>query len=351
MAESSIVLSLKNQARSLSSAPSSGRVSRWIVGTTSLREENELRILEYDPDLEAMTSIRVYDHKSEVWDVACCPEDLHVLATVHSSVGAYGCTLWTGNEDGSLHEVQKLNEGSSIVRRVLWHATQLDLVVCIDESAIHQWTVAEAGIKLINSGSPGELQQLWSGALHPANPTVAATAGGNNVQIWDLRMLAKSGELLSAHKMPVRDVDFAPHQEHRLVSCGDDCKLRFWDLRALGRTEALLELGGHSHWIWKTRYNSFYDQLLVSSSSDSLINLWHTPGLASLASDSTAEKPINRQARSELDGKVHTYDEHEESVYGLSWSTVDPWVFASLSYDGRVVINKVPKHAKYKILV
>jgi hypothetical protein len=38
-------------------------------------------------------------------------------------------------------------------------------------------------------------------------------------------------------------------------------------------------------------------------------------------------------------------------VYGLAWSCVDPWLFASLSYDGRVVVNKVPKNIKYKILI
>jgi WD40 repeat protein len=41
-----------------------------------------------------------------------------------------------------------------------------------------------------------------------------------------------------------------------------------------------------------------------------------------------------------LDGKAHTYDEHEDSVYGLAWSMADPWLCASLSYDGRVVVNR-----------
>lgn len=50
-------------------------------------------------------------------------------------------------------------------------------------------------------------------------------------------------------------------------------------------------------------------------------------------------------------GKVHTYDEHEDSVYGLCWSAVDPWLFASLSYDGRIVVNAVPKKLKYDILL
>ena len=36
---------------------------------------------------------------------------------------------------------------------------------------------------------------------------------------------------------------------------------------------------------------------------------------------------------------------------GLEWSAADPWVFASLSYDGRVVVNRVPSQIKYKILI
>lgn len=51
------------------------------------------------------------------------------------------------------------------------------------------------------------------------------------------------------------------------------------------------------------------------------------------------------------DGKVHTFDDHEDSVYGLAWSMTDPWLSASLSYDGRLVVNKVPKNIKYKILI
>ncbi len=37
------------------------------------------------------------------------------------------------------------------------------------------------------------------------------------------------------------------------------------------------------------------------------------------------------------------------SVYAAEWSVSVPWVFASVSYDGRVVINHVPQKTKYKI--
>ncbi len=50
-------------------------------------------------------------------------------------------------------------------------------------------------------------------------------------QVWDLRSGQQSGAISSAHGMPVRDVDFAKQQDNLIVTAGDDCKLRLWDLR------------------------------------------------------------------------------------------------------------------------
>ena len=36
---------------------------------------------------------------------------------------------------------------------------------------------------------------------------------------------------------------------------------------------------------------------------------------------------------------------------GVAWSHVEPWTFASVSYDGRIVVNQVPSQVKYKILI
>ena len=51
------------------------------------------------------------------------------------------------------------------------------------------------------------------------------------------------------------------------------------------------------------------------------------------------------------DEVVRVYQEHEDSVYCAKWSTADAWVFASLSYDGRLVISHVPSAEKYRILM
>jgi WD40 repeat protein len=66
---------------------------------------------------------------------------------------------------------------------------------------------------------------------------------------------------------------------------------------------------------------------------------------ASLGGESVVKQEI------EPDRVVKCYENHEDSVYNLEWSSADPWIFASLSYDGRLVIDKVPKEEKYKILL
>ncbi len=50
------------------------------------------------------------------------------------------------------------------------------------------------------------------------------------------------------------------------------------------------------------------------------------------------------------DEVIARYEEHEDSVYRCVWSVADAWVFASLSFDGRVVINHVPSQEKFSIL-
>lgn len=54
--------------------------------------------------------------------------------------------------------------------------------------------------------------------------------------------------------------------------------------------------------------------------------------------------------RAPVDEVIGRYEEHEDSVYTVEWSSSDAWIFASLSYDGRLVINHVPSREKYAIL-
>ncbi len=50
----------------------------------------------------------------------------------------------------------------------------------------------------------------------------------------------------NAHGQLVRELDFNPNKQYYLASCGDDCKVKFWDVR---NTDApVMSLTDHSHW-------------------------------------------------------------------------------------------------------
>lgn len=150
----------------------------------------------------------------------------------------------------------------------------------------------------------------------------------------------------------MRDIDFNPNKQYYLVSVGDDCKTKFWDVRKTN--ECLKTLTNHSHWVWSVKYNTFHDQLILTGSSDNKVVL---SSISSLSSEpyKTVIDDENSGSESkqvvEPDKVVKVYEDHEDSVYSVEWSSVEPWVFASLSYDGRLVINKVPKEEKYRILL
>lgn len=194
----------------------------------------------------------------------------------------------------------------------------------------------------------------------PHNNQVIFSAIGGRACAFDLRT---SKSIYDVNVMPgrigvCRTMDANPNRPHFFLAAGDDGAIRFWDSRKL--KESILQLRGvHSHWVNKARYNPFHDQLILSSSTDSLVCLWRATSVSStplvdldlLADDgdqqekkTTMEMNNNSKEENSMgeDGLIKAYDEHQDSVYACSWSLTDAWVFASLSYDGKLVVRTVP---------
>lgn len=126
---------------------------------------------------------------------------------------------------------------------------------------------------------------------------------------------------------------------------------------------ALKTIASHSFWASAVKYNGFHDQLVLSGGCDGLVNL-HS--CVSISSENVAPTSSRFVSYDELtvrtdfsdeefgkaeDGLIKSYDHHEDTVNSVCWSANDPWVFATLSYDGNVIINKVPTDHKYKIML
>ncbi|CAH8435189.1 unnamed protein product [Schistosoma turkestanicum] len=233
-----------------------------------------------------------------------------------------------------------------------------------------------------------------------------AIAFDNGILGWDVRSMKPCFWMENAHWPCVRDIDYNPHRPNLLVSGGDDGIMRLWDLRYLrtryrclsnaasvtttntpisNASEKLMQHGteptvqplfaiaSHSHWIWSVRYHPTRDQLVLSSGSDGRVCLYNLP---SYSSDALLNNDMNQQstnghnqieyqdepdnhsscshedeAYSNEDGLIARLEQHEESVYAAEWSPVDAWYFASISYDGNFLLNRVPDQIKLNILL
>ncbi|CAL5224411.1 g7093 [Coccomyxa viridis] len=339
---------LKFQARAMVAITGEGGHSRWLVGTNALRDENEVVVLDYDPDGETVKVAETHSHPAEIWQLASCPADnQRMLLSVYSEDGVSGAGLWHIPEGNApLQQRAELHVQASRVRALAWHPERPDSAVTVEERSVVQWRFEGSSAEVTAQSTVNVESTLSSGCWDPHDTNRFTTAGGRDVQLHDLRAMQQSGSISHAHSMPIRDVDFARQQDNLMATAGDDCMFRLWDLRNL--EQPLAEHAAHSHWVWQARFNPAHDSLLLTSSSDALVDLWFLPSIGTRGSGGKQAAGMRGPA---ADGRAQRFSDHEESVYSVAWSIADPWTFASLSYDGRVSVHQVPSQTKYKILI
>jgi EARP and GARP complex-interacting protein 1 len=64
-----------------------------------------------------------------------------------------------------------------------------------------------------------------------------------------LYLFSQTFNINGAHSVLVRALDFNPNKPNQIASAGDDCKVRFWDIR--NTTESIKEISDHTHWYLK----------------------------------------------------------------------------------------------------
>lgn len=173
------------------------------------------------------------------------------------------------------------------------------------------------------------------------------------MRAWDVRAPSQgcAWRVDGAHGQLVRDLDFNLNKQYTVATCGDDGFLRIWDVRrAAAGGGPLVARADHSHWVWCVRFNPFHDQLLLTAGSDQQVILSSASSVSSECQEER-ERDTQETARHPIpDGPLQRC-EHEDSVYCVEWSPAEPWTFASLSYDGRLLVTRVRRSYKYQILL
>jgi len=284
----------------------------------------------------------LFSHPNEIWDLASCPFDQRIFSTVFSTGESFGAAIWQIPElygqlnSPQLERVASLDAHVGKINCVLWWPSgRCDKLISIDEQNIFLWSLdcSKKSAEVLSKDSAGMLHSLSGGAWDPHDVNAVAATGESSVQFWDLRTMKKVNSIEHAH---VRGVDYNPKREHILVTAEDESGIHVWDLRKA--KVPVQELPGHTHWTWAVRCNPEYDGLILSAGTDSVVNLWYASATSS--DDKTSESPVE-STRQRVNPLLNSYTDYEDSVYGLAWSSREPWVFASLSYDGRVIIESV----------
>lgn len=361
--------------------------SRFIAGSCSVNEPNQLTVLRFHTELNELGIDGILDHSAGPVGVLCpSPSDKSMLLTVAEE--SHTATLWRipsevidradeldynpdavdhpPEEDIQEHSLEQVAtlvdfEAESAIVNMIWRDSSLDgdhcepgvagEVVSLDRSGrVTMWDVEAAQplrtqtVAFANQMTPPRL------AWDPHGSHNVAVTVGSDVRILDWRadssVISATVESFKAHRFGVADIDYNPNKPFVLATAGLDGLLKFWDLRN-AKTPILSARGGHAHYAWNIKYNPCHDQLVLSTGTDSAVNLWRVstissaPLLAEADDSSETSAPNVRVARYE----------HTDSVYGTAWGAADAWLYASVGYDGKVLVNHVPSKEKYKILL
>lgn len=384
----STVYTAKCQSRALAAVVGDTSRHRFMVGTCSVRELNEIVVVDFDEENNSMSCVGTMVHAGEVSTLCPSPFDVTVVAT-HGRYrdGEPTTTIWTcgdmrdwgsaaDGEDDDDDDGRWASERSAELSQratlptvgacasIVWcpkeHGEQEALATLDSRGAmVFERDEATQSVEILDGNA-----MAWS--PHAADELAIAT--DTELTLIDRRAAVCSSKIERPHDGRALDVDYNPNKPFCLATAGDDGMIKFWDVRA-GKSKSPLKIltaAHNEHWITSVKYNRFHDQLIASAGTDRTVNLWRVssissaPLLESRESDLHADDDLSpRAAASDKDDdetlapdlKVKTYDLHDDSVYGLAWSACDAWVFAGLSYDGRLVLNHVPSPEKYKILL
>ncbi|KAI9598683.1 WD40-repeat-containing domain protein [Syncephalis fuscata] len=284
---------------------------------------------------------------------------------------------------------------TNLTQWLTWEPLHGNQLCTVDSDALNLWSWKEGdGLALLNTlntssnNESNNKSDIYRQAAWSRHRSTLVSVDGSTIRGWDTRHNKQVYTVPLAHDGNIRAVDCNPNVPHRFATGGDDGVARIWDARKL--QSSWMELAGHTHWIWSIAYHPMHDQLLLTGGSDAHVNLQSAVTVSSAAygsgdpeentSDWSAEGGeengptiasstvissfnMNQLAmhasinhtytnyRRPTNGLIKTFTDHDDSVYGVAWSQANPWLIASISYSGRLVMSYVPSEEKYKILL
>jgi len=359
MEDNSLIFGFENPSRSLCPITADPDNVKFLVTSQSPNKNDSVSLISYSEDDHQINRqiFKVPDNCGESWRIASSPKNETRFATTSSIVTecekgykqSWRCNIYQFDNENITYD----NTTATID---LVQGIEFDnLLNCIwrPEEELNEaiLLVSSSGMAVYENDNLVKICEKQRGLNgvaawdpHHASRAVAAAAG-HYVKCFDTRDKKETWSIGEGSN--VKSIDFNPNKQNQLSIGGEDGEVRFYDVRNTKKT--ILKLSNlHTHWVWNVKYNPVHDQLFLSSGGDGRVYLHSVTSISSEPFGSLIENEVESKVE---DGVILKLEEHDDAVYSCEWSTSNPWLFASLSYDGRLVINQVPKSIKYDILL
>jgi len=364
--ENSVIYGLEFQARALAPQLAETEKVRFIIGTQSLKQtNNQIHLVEFSEEISTVKTSVFHHTEGEIWKITTSPLDSLKLTTCYNVIAnESSCHFKTAilklpeieNPDSieNLEVVTKFDatEYGNEIKTTEFHPSDATKAASVIDNNVILWDISDSEgkcierIQLDGKHSP----KFTTGKWNPhQNNTQFTTATETHLKTYDIRTGELAWHIDGVHHQLVRDMDYNMNKQYHIATCGDDGFVKIWDFRQT--STPVYSKNEHSHWVWCVRFNHFHDQLILSASSDARVLLASAISVSSENSADMIDENKGIETKQLLcDGPLQ-WCEHEDSVYCAEWSPSEPWVFASLSYDGRLLISRVKRSLKYQIML
>lgn len=211
-----------------------------------------------------------------------------------------------------------------------------------DDGSICVWDLNQSArtVPALNTWT-GHSDVVEDVSWHTYTPHVFGSVGDDmQILIWDTRGASSTEPFIrvtSAHSADIHCVAFNPHHEFLLATSSADRLVKIWDMR--NTSEAIHQLHGHEHEVFRVEWAPFDPSLLASCGADRRARVWDLTKIGT--SQSRGAKP------NEL---VFIHGGHGDKISDLSWNPTLKWAIASVSDDNVLQVWQMDRNMRREIM-
>eukprot|EP00796_Vickermania_ingenoplastis_P000998 gene1000-593_t len=332
----SAVFELEHSARALcpryksSDVEQEAECHKFLVGTCNYSGQNRIFTLEFNEETNSISHLSTWTHEEAIKHLSCSPSR---TTSLFSAVFLNSSSIYQIVDDME----KEILSVSLPCNQILWDPEGSETsCVCVTSNAL--------AVVSLESGQDGSFSYIYDakddnirfGSLDPFHPYNCLLSTNNQLCLIDTR--APGAALQYYHVThgfgPLAAVDFSPVTPGRFLTAGSDGSVKIHDIRMNidNSLDTNFYIQAHDHTVQQAMFNPFHDELVLSCSSDQSLRLW------------------------ELKNKyekipIQSLSDFHDTVTSLCWSGSGPWVFAGLSFSGKVVVDSVQNDIKMNILL